>query len=80
MTSYKLKSKFSNLKQSDVDTKQNQTDHLLRTRVNNSSGSSIMSTSSSDSSSNSSDVLNETLNINITFPNGVETVKKIEPK
>lgn len=93
MTSYKIKSKFLSATTSTTSTKKvdstlnangdkSKMDSLLRTRhnVNNSSGSSIKSTSSSESSSNLSTINNEILNVKVIFPNGFETVKKIESK
>ena len=79
MTSYKLKNKF--LSSKPVELADNKAESLLRTRhsANNSSGSSIMSTSSDSSSSNSS-AASDILNICIVFPNGTETMKKIDSK
>lgn len=85
MTSYKIKSKFLGsskpeqaLTSGDKSTSLKM-DTLLRARnsVNNSSGSSIKSTSSESSSNLSA---SELLNVKIIFPNGLETVKKIESK
>ncbi len=80
MTSYKLKNKFLGTKA--VEIADSKSDSLLQTRENpnNSSGSSMISTSSDSSSSSNSSSTSDTLNVCIIFPNGTETMKKIDSK
>jgi len=92
MTSYKLKAtKFLNNNKNNNDTilsnasssSSSRTESLIKIRnsINNSSGSSNISVSSSSSVSSSINTNTDLLlNVKIIFPNGSETIKKIDSK